>query len=817
MNRARNDVTRNLIRYGFALALSAAALLVRLAFNPVVGHQMPYFLFWLATAVALWRVGIGPAVFTAITGAIVGDYYFVEPLHTVLARPVELAFVFEYLFVCAITCLLGGLARRVNARIQAATVTALEQKERAEREITERKRSEAVLRGILDSAPVGIWMLNNEGYITATNAASDRIWGMNRPHGIYHINRCTGWRPDTRQQLTPSDWPAARALDQGQAVLDHEIEIEAFDGTRKYALISAVPLRDERGIVTEAISVFVDISRRKQAEAELERQRARIGLLHEAAAQLLSTTGTEEQIRQIYKKVGGFFGADIFLEYATEASSTNRQLVVSGGISSDTEFRLKHLPFAEAYCHTIPEQKKAVRACNVQQSDDPSLQIMKTAGVRAYTCHPLLVGERLLGTLAFASRKKDAFDPADEDVFQTLAHYVAIARDRWRLNASLEAYTHDLEKAVQERTASLEESSARLRGIIETAVDAIITFSDRGELETVNPAAERMFGYSRDELLGKDVKSFLDEPSRLRVGPDFDRHLTTRAGDILGVTHDLTAVRKSGQTFPIQLTLSEGRLPNKRFFTCIVRDVTEHKKAEERLRERSDELEQLSYSIIHDMRAPLRAMRSFGQMLQEDSAHVLDATAQDYIRRIIESSQRMDQLITDVFNFTSLMREGLTLTRLNPKPLLMGIIESYPDLDPGHADIHVADAFPDVLANRGGLTQCFSNLLSNAVKFAKPGQKPVIKVWSEHRDPMIRLWFEDEGIGIDPRHQDRIFEMFQKLDTESGGTGIGLALLRKAVEKMHGHVGVESERGKGSRFWIELQAAEVPAPQLQAT
>jgi signal transduction histidine kinase len=202
-------------------------------------------------------------------------------------------------------------------------------------------------------------------------------------------------------------------------------------------------------------------------------------------------------------------------------------------------------------------------------------------------------------------------------------------------------------------------------------------------------------------------------------------------------------------------------------------------------------------------------MRSFGQMLQEDCAHVLDPTSQDHLIRIIDSAQRMDQLITDVFNFSTSMREGFELSRLNPQALLTEMVKSYPELDPERADIHIAENFPDVRANRAGLTQCFSNLLNNAVKFAKPGQKPVIRVWSEEHDHLIRLWFEDEGIGIEPRHHERIFEMFQKLDSTSRGTGIGLALIRKAVEKMDGHVGVESEPGHGSRFWIDLRPAEV--------
>ena len=196
--------------------------------------------------------------------------------------------------------------------------------------------------------------------------------------------------------------------------------------------------------------------------------------------------------------------------------------------------------------------------------------------------------------------------------------------------------------------------------------------------------------------------------------------------------HELVGLRKNGEKLPIHLTLSDGRLPNRRFFTGIIRDVTARKQAEQRLQERSHELEQLSYSIIHDMRAPLRAMRSFGQMLQEDIAPVLDDTSKDFTSARASSIQRSGWInwITDVFNFTAFMREGMALAPLNPRLLLMSIIESYPEFDPQHADIQVAENLPDVLANRGGLTQCFSNLLNNAIKFARPGQRPCIRIWS---------------------------------------------------------------------------------------
>jgi signal transduction histidine kinase len=144
---------------------------------------------------------------------------------------------------------------------------------------------------------------------------------------------------------------------------------------------------------------------------------------------------------------------------------------------------------------------------------------------------------------------------------------------------------------------------------------------------------------------------------------------------------------------------------------------------------------------------------------------------------------------------------------VEPGVLLRGILESYPTLQPPNADIRIVDPLPPLVANEAGLNQCFSNLLGNAVKFVAPGVKPQVRVWAETHDQKIRLWFEDNGIGIPPKYQDRIFDMFQQLDKSYEGTGIGLTLVRKVAERMGGKVGVESEPGKGSRFWLEFRRA----------
>src|SRR6185436_8357762 len=157
--------------------------------------------------------------------------------------------------------------------------------------------------------------------------------------------------------------------------------------------------------------------------------------------------------------------------------------------------------------------------------------------------------------------------------------------------------------------------------------------------------------------------------------------------------------------------------------------------------------------------------------------------------------------------YAKVVREKLPLGPIEPTPILRGILESYPTLQEPHLQIQLVEPLPPVIANEAGLAQCFSNLLGNAIKFVKPGTVPRVHVSAETRGSHVRFWFKDNGIGIPSEYQERIFGMFQQLDKSYEGTGIGLALVRKTAERMGGQVGVESEPGKGSRFWLELQQA----------
>ncbi|HWI56329.1 MAG TPA: ATP-binding protein, partial [Bacillota bacterium] len=190
------------------------------------------------------------------------------------------------------------------------------------------------------------------------------------------------------------------------------------------------------------------------------------------------------------------------------------------------------------------------------------------------------------------------------------------------------------------------------------------------------------------------------------------------------------------------------------------------------------------------------------------------------------ATNRMDQLITDALNYNKAVREELALKPVEVEKLLRGILGSYLELQPARAEVRLEGEFPPVLGNEAGLARCFSNLLNNAVKFVKTGVKPQVRVYAERRreprgeapgaraegpsveDEWVRIWVEDNGVGIPKEGQENIFQMFHRMHgPEYEGTGIGLALVRKLMERMGGRVGVESEEEKGSRFWLELRAA----------
>ncbi len=278
-----------------------------------------------------------------------------------------------------------------------------------------------------------------------------------------------------------------------------------------------------------------------------------------------------------------------------------------------------------------------------------------------------------------------------------------------------------------------------------------------------------------------------------------------------GVTLDITQNKRAEEE--LRASRTELAEANKKLTSSAkqLESLVEERTA--KLTEIIGELEGFSYSITHDTRAPLRAVNSFSQMLAEEYADKLDDHGKRLLGRIGQAVTRMDRLIQDVLQYSKVLRDDLKLEAVKADQLVRGMLETYTDFQEPRATVVIEGELPEVLANEAALTQCFSNILYNAVKFVPAGKKPCVTVSGEVKGSVVRFWIEDNGIGIEPKYLDKIFGLFQRLSNEYEGTGVGLSIVRKAVERMGGKAGAESELGLGSRFWLELNQARNKSEQ----
>ena len=229
-----------------------------------------------------------------------------------------------------------------------------------------------------------------------------------------------------------------------------------------------------------------------------------------------------------------------------------------------------------------------------------------------------------------------------------------------------------------------------------------------------------------------------------------------------------------------------------------------------RLSDAVAQMEEFSYTVSHDLRAPLRGMQAYSRALLEDCGDILAAKpmAIEYLQRIADNATRLDKMALDVLTFSRVTRGELRLERVNLDKLVRELVQHYATMQASEADIQI-DTLADVLGHEPSITQIMSNLLTNAIKFVTPGTVPKIHVWTESSEDLVRIWVKDNGVGIDPKYQHRLFRMFERIHPEANyhGTGVGLAVVRKAAERMNGIVGIESDGQTGSSFWVQLQKA----------
>jgi PAS domain S-box-containing protein len=399
----------------------------------------------------------------------------------------------------------------------------------------------------------------------------------------------------------------------------------------------------------------------------------------------------------------------------------------------------------------------------------------------------------------------------------------------------------ELERRVEDRTWELQEANAALaqsnealrqtegqfRSMVEGVKDyAIFRLDPDGRVMTWSTGAERIKGYKPEEIVGQHFSRFYGPEDRERGVPGQGLREAVEKGRY---ETEGWRVRKHGSRFLADVVITPlfdraGRLQG---FTKVTRDVTGRKELEQQLRRHAEELERrtrelqdanaaleaFGYSVSHDLRTPLRNMQTLAQVLLEDHADRLDEGGRDFCRRIAQAARKMDTLINDLLAYSRLSRTDLSLGRVDLNGIVAEARATLADeIDGRGAEVTVAGPLPAVAGHRVTLVQVVTNLLGNALKFVAPDVKPKVHVRAEDRGRFVRLWVEDNGLGIAPEHRERIFSVFERLHGEESypGTGIGLAIVRKGVERMGGRAGVESEPGRGSRFWLDLPKSGGP-------
>jgi PAS domain S-box-containing protein len=337
-----------------------------------------------------------------------------------------------------------------------------------------------------------------------------------------------------------------------------------------------------------------------------------------------------------------------------------------------------------------------------------------------------------------------------------------------------------------------------------------------GKICLINKRAEILFAYSRDELVGKEIEVLI--PTTLsrkhrEVRDQFSKNPHARP---MGIGQGLFAVDRNGRKFPVEISLSPYTEANQIFTIAIVRDVTQARYAERELRKRAREiersnkdLEQFAMIASHDLQAPLQQLISYCHVLEEECGAALGEAGQGYAKIIITASERMQEQITGLLEYS---RVGASDQKLASVDLAIVLERACANLEieveRTKAKINISDDLPTLMGDSGNFTQIFQNLLSNAIKYHRPNQAPEISVEVSRDDQFWHFSVADNGIGILPDEFDNVFEIFHRSANhpENPGLGIGLAICKKIIERLEGRIWVDPGYQSGTKICFTLPA-----------
>jgi len=696
--------------------------------------------------------------------------------------------------------------------------------------LEETQAANRLLRTLLDTMPVGVVVCNAEGALLMTNPPGQDILG----------ERVVGTVADPQRSYTPhypdgspfpsSEMPLARAMALGEMVDGVEILIRREDGSERTILAGAAPVRDNAGQIVSGVTVFQDISARKEMEREraqvrqaLRRYADRLQGLYEADQAILAARSVDEIARVALRRVPDLLDcvrADVILydldagEMALLAVHTAGETRVGRGWRSTIDEAWTDVleTLAQGAPHIIEDVQQSPSDSPWRMALKADIDRASVEHVRALVAVPLIVEGALIGSLNLGMRTPEQLTSGQMDVAGELAIQLALGIHQARLREQVQRHADELEKQVRRRTAALHASQARLRAIFDNATVGIALTDLKGHVIESNPGLQKMLGYTAEELKGKHFVEFThpedaeaDEAlfQELLVGKRESYRLLKRY------------IRKDGDQLWSNLHVSFVHAPRgkPRFAVALVEDVTEQRAAQQALM-RSEKLAltgRLAASLAHEINNPLQSVVGCLDLAEESLAEGQQADVRQMLQIGAEELQRAATIVTqlrdlnrpselgnrELVDVKDLLEQVLLLTKKQCRQHHVEVI-----WEPGH-DLPWLSVVPDEIK------QVFLNLVLNAVEAMPDGgqlrigiRQTSIRALHTDEPEGVRITFHDTGVGISPEALSELFDPFYT--TKEEGLGLGLYVSYNIVDAHDGRIDVESRVGEGTTFTLWL-------------
>ena len=656
------------------------------------------------------------------------------------------------------------------------------------RELEALRRSDAVLRDFIETSTICLHWVGADGKILWANQAELDLLGHTREQ--YIGRNITEFHAD---EAIISDILAC--LSRGETLRDYPARLRHNDGSIRHVLInSSVLFEDGKFVHTRCFTRDVTAFKQEQEtrQAQLAAELADTKLLQEISAHLIEPGDEVALYAKIVDAIATIMQSDFAtmqMLLPTPGQQPELRLLASRGLTPEGAKVWEWVRFdTDSTCGQALRTSKRAIAADVETSDflagTGGMALLLQAGIHAAQSTPLFSRSgKLIGMISSHWRKPHTPSDRDLRLLDILARQAADLIERKRG----------------------EEGRSQLSAIVEASRDAIYAYDLDGTILTWNPAAEELYGFRADQIIGQSCEMIVPPDRKAEL-----REILNAAGNMANIVRDLETMRmrKDGMVFPALLTISPIRDARGTTvaLSVIARDITERKRAETELRRANEDLAQFAYSASHDLQEPLRTIKIYSELLTERLGSVVEGESAEFLDFLQSAATRMELLVRDLLAYTQVSRLDAPVEEIDANETLA---EALANLGGAISESGVAvtsDKLPTLHIHGTHLRQLFQNLIGNAIKYRSEDRQPFVHIKAERQEGSWVLTVRDNGIGIQPEYKEQIFGLFARLHSADhySGTGIGLALCQRIVERYHGRIWVESEFGRGSDFRFAL-------------